>query len=214
MYGLEVITGPASEPVTTSELKSYLRLNTTDEDSLLSGFITTARIMFENFTDRSCLSTTWKLHMDAFPRVIRLPRAPLQSVTHVKYYDTGDTLTTWDSDNYSVDTKREPGRVVPKVWFPDWKVFPVFPPLSFRVSPKIEVQFVAGWTSETIPQPIKTAIMLLAAHLYQNRSATMETKLEDLPLGFRSIVGLYKLGYISNMNPPMYAPQSYGYSVE
>ncbi len=214
MYGLELYAAPASEPVTTAELKAHLRLNTTDEDSLLSGFISAARQLWEGMTDRSCLTTTWKLHLDAFPAVIRLPRAPLQSVTSVKYYDQSDTQVTWDAANYSVDTKREPGRIVPKVWFPDWKVFPVYPPLSYRTSPKIEVLFVAGWTSDTLPALVKQAVLLLAAHYYQRRDAHIEGSLTEVPLGFAAIVNQFKTGWIGNMNPPMFNPHSYGYGVE
>ncbi len=212
MYGLELITAPASEPVTAAELKAHLRLNTTDEDALLSHFISAARQLFETLTDRAVITSTWSLHLDAFPRVLRLPRAPLQSVTWVRYYDQSDTQVTWDAANYSVDTKREPGRVVPKVWFPDWRIFPVYPPLSYKVSPKIEVRFVAGWSS--VPALVKQAILLLAAHYFQRRDSHVEGKLDEVPLGFMSIVNQYKLGWISNMNPPMYSPNSYGYGVE
>lgn len=150
--------------------------------------------------------------MDAFPKVIRLPKAPLQSVTSILYYDQTDTQVTWATSNYSVDTKREPGRIVPKVWFPDWRVFPVYPPLSYRVSPKIEVLFVAGWT--TVPALVKQGILLLAAHYFQRRESSIEGSLTDTPQGFNAIVNQYKLGWISNMNPPQFDSKAYGYEVE
>lgn len=208
MYGLECTSPPASEPVTTATLKAHLRLNTTDEDSLLTAHITAAREQFEHLTDRACITSTWKLYMDGFPRVIRLPRAPLQSVTSVEYYDGNDTLQTWPTSSYSVDTRREPGRVVPSTWFPDWKIWPVYPALSYRRSPKIIVTFVAGWTADTIPALVKQAILLQAASFYEDRSGGME-----LQPGFLNVVSLYKLGWVTNMNQPWYG-EGAGYAVE
>lgn len=213
MYGLTQAVPPSSEPVTTSLLKSHLRLNTTAEDSLLSMYITSARETFENLTQRSCLTTTWRLHLDAFPRnVIRLPMAPLQSVTSVTYYDSNDNLVTWDAANYSVDTAREPGRIVPKMWFPDWRFFSVFPPLSYKRSPKIIVEFVAGWTTDTIPTVVKQGILLLAAHYFENRAEGQATDLKELPHGFQHIVSQYSLTWCGNMNEPMGG--DFGYLVE
>ena len=212
MYGLQLVTDLVSEPVSVATLKSHLRLNTTDEDSLLAGYITAARQLFETMTDRAVLTQTWKLSLDAFPRIIRLPRAPLQSVSSVQYYDSNDVLTTWSSTNYSVDTQREPGRVVPSVFFPDWKVFAVYPALSYRISPKVIIQFVAGWTA--CPALVSQAILLLASHYYQRRDAYEDKAMIEVPMGFKAIVNQYKLGWLSNMNPSMFNANAYGYEVE
>ena len=210
MYGIEIVTPAASEPISAALLKSHLRLNTTDEDTLLTSHCVAAREMFESMTERTCITTTYKMYMDAFPRVIRLPRMPLQSVTSVSYYDSTDNLVVWDSSKYSVDTKREPGRIVPKVWFPDWRVFPVYPPLSYKTSPKIVIEFVAGWTTLTLPSLVKQGLLLLASHYYENRS--IQGKMDELPLGFRNIVNQYRSGWQTDMNPPMYG--NYGYICE
>lgn len=210
MYALELVTPPASEPIDVATLKLHLRLNTDAEDTLLSGYITAARQLFEQLTDRQCITATYKLYLDAFPRVIHLPKAPLQSVTSVQYYDSNDNLVTWDSNNYSVDNKREPGRIGPKVWFPDWKVFPVYPPISYKRSPKIIVEFVAGWTTLTIPQLVKQALLLQASHYYQRRESQVEANLTAVQHGFRTIVDMYKLGWITNMNRPQFPSQSIG----
>lgn len=204
MYGLSCTTQPASEPITTSLLKSHLRLNTTDEDSLLAMYITAARQLFESYTERACITSTWRLYMDAFPRVIRLPKAPLQSVTSVQYYDTTNNLVTWSNTNYSVDIQREPGRIVPNVWFPGWQIWPCYPALSWAVSPKIIVEFVAGWTTNNVPALVQQGILLLASHFYANREALTADKLSDLPLGFQAICSQYALNWTSNMNAPMF----------
>src|ERR1019366_1734411 len=111
MYGLKQTVPPTSEPVSVTTLKAFLRLNTTSEDTLLAGFISSARDLFEHGTDRQLMPATWTLYLDAFPRIIRCPRAPLTAVNSVKYIDSGDNLQTWATSNYSVDTAREPGRV-------------------------------------------------------------------------------------------------------
>jgi uncharacterized phiE125 gp8 family phage protein len=207
MYGLKQTTPPTDEPVAVADLKAFLRLNTTSEDALLAGFISSARDLFEQQTDRQLMPATWTLYLDAFPRVIRCPKAPLNAVSSVQYYDSSDTLTTWSTANYSVDTAREPGRIVPSVWYPDWRVFPSFPALSYRISPKIIVQFTAGYAdANSVPPMIKQAIMLMASHWFNQRSETTTDKLDTLPIGWKNVVAMYKLNWVSNMNRPLYTP--------
>lgn len=160
----ELVTAPTETPVTLAELRAHLKITNTDEEKYLEALLQVSTQMAEKITRRALLTQTHKLYLDELPtQTIELPFTPLQSVTHFKYYDyTTAVLTTWDSTNYFVDTKSEPGRLQRKTNY-SW------PTVDPRPS-TIEIQFVCGYTSkDVVPNPIKQAILIMAAHAYENR---------------------------------------------
>src|SRR5579884_111597 len=54
----QVITPPTSEPITLSEVHSYLRIDYTDEDDTLLGLMQDARKFIEDVTDRALAAQT------------------------------------------------------------------------------------------------------------------------------------------------------------
>lgn len=62
-----VLASPASEPVSLNEAKLWLRVDNSDEDSLIAELIATARESAEIYTRRSFISQTLQLTLDAFP---------------------------------------------------------------------------------------------------------------------------------------------------
>jgi len=184
MYTLVVTTPPATEPVSVEELKSHLRLNDGSEDALLSGFISTARIMFEEATGRAVVSTVYRQYLPSFNQCFYLMKYPVLGVTNVKYYDQDGTLQTANSSTYHADTISIPATIR----------FNSIPATSSTISPVAYVEFTAGWA--TVPEPVKLAIKLLAGHYYTNREAYTELQLDELPKGFRAVCDIYRTGLI------------------
>jgi len=182
MYTLEVITPPATEPVSVADLKAHLRLNDDSEDALLSGFVTTARILFEEATGRAVVSTQFRQHVPTLAAPVYLMKYPVLTVDAVKYHDGDDNLQT--ASTHRTDTISVPAQV----WFDD------YPTTSATKKPVAYVEFTAGWA--TVPEPVKIAIKLLAGHYYQNREAFIEASLDELPHGFRAVCNLYKTGLV------------------
>lgn len=189
-YGLTVTTQPTQEPVALDALKLHLRIDHTEEDCLLGDLIRAARIHCEQHTDRAFVQQTLRYTCDDWPcdGIFRLPRAPLQSVTSLKYYDGNGVQQTWSSANYVVDATSEPGRIVPTYGT-------VFPTLQPRPG-NIEIIYVAGYASVyQVPQPIKQAILLLAAHLYEFREPVVSgTIVSAVPMSIDSLLGMNSVG--------------------
>lgn len=179
-------TAPTSEPVTTAEAKSHLRVDIADDDTLIAALIAAARQAFEEINGRSLFTTTWKLILDAWPagETIVLPRPPLQSVTSIVYTDTDGNTTVWGASNYVVETMRTPGRVYlgyNKSW----------PTATLRPASPITVTYVSGWADVAdIPQRYKQAILLLVGHWYENREAIASSGAmpKEIPLAYESLV--------------------------
>jgi uncharacterized phiE125 gp8 family phage protein len=178
-------TAPTSEPVSATEAKAHLRVDISDDDTLIAALIVAARQAFEEINGRSLFTTTWKLILDRWPNrpYIVLPRPPLASVTSVVYQPTTGSPVTWDAANYVVETLRTPGRVhlADGISWPD---------ADLRDASPITITYVAGWaTVGAIPQRYKQAILLLVGHWYENREAiAMGTMPRAVPLAYESLL--------------------------
>jgi uncharacterized phiE125 gp8 family phage protein len=208
IYGLQVVTPPSIEPFTTGDntaddLCLAARVSTSSPDvSLLSSYGTTARELIESWIGRAFITQTLRMGFDVFPfgspdirfiwnrfGIIRLPRNPVQSVSSIVYVAADGTTTTHSPTLYQVDTMREPARIAPAFS----QVWPVARYTTFNA---ITVDFIAGYgaTLGSVPARAKTAIRLLAAHLYANREAAIPSSLYELPLGLQSMISSLSYG--------------------
>lgn len=141
----------------------------TSEDSDLTDIIQAARENVEDICRRALITQTWDYYLDSFPpaNAFKLPFGNLQSVTHIKYTDSGGTQSTMTATTeYLVETNGEyPGRIV----LPYGAAWPSFTPYP---SNPIVTRFICGWTAASeIPRKIKSAIKMIITDLYLNREA-------------------------------------------
>lgn len=169
MFGLTVVTAPASEPITLEEAKENLRFSGDYESDRIRSLIKAARIYCERATGKAFITQTLKLTLDAFPGyrddgVLRLPRPPLQTVTHIKYDDYANVEQTLSASLYTVDAASEPGRIglaYGQIW-----------PDLYEELGSVRVTYVAGYgLAAAVPDTIKQAMHLLIAHWFENREA-------------------------------------------
>lgn len=185
-YGLAEITAPAKEPVTLTEAKDHLRVDISDDDTLIGALITAARERAEVFTRRQFITATWDVTWDGFPGgrwsdflsgstgIIYTPKPPLQSVASINYIDTGGTSTLLAASDYIVDTASIQGRITPST-------DTVWPTTELGRINSLTVRIVAGFgvDESDVPATIRSAILLLVADMYEHREAQSEIKLED-----------------------------------
>ena len=186
-------TEPAIEPISTAEAKLHLRVDGTDEDSLIASLIVAARGDAETITRRALITQTWELVLDAWPAKdwFEIPLPPLQSVTSIKYTDSDGDEHTFDASNYVVDTDSEPGRVR-LVDTADWPTVDLYPLSAIRV------QFVAGYGSAgtSVPMRIRQAMYLMIGHYYENREAVINStgaNIQTLPMGVSNLLQTYRM---------------------
>jgi len=155
-----LVTAPVSEPITLAEAKKQLELSPTDtaHDAQLSLLIQAAREQWEADTDSACLTQTWKVTAEEFDDdEIYLPKRPVQSITHVKYYDSGDVLQTLSTSVYDLDQSCRAVRL---------KNLQVWPAVSDRWD-AITITYVAGYAqSYLVPAIAKQAMLLLVGYYF------------------------------------------------
>jgi hypothetical protein len=181
------VVPPLVEPVTVTLARRHCRIDTVDDDDLLAIYITTARLLAENFLSRALITQTlaysisqspptggWPVTLMApiilplwlpfellYQRPIELPRAPVQSIVSVTSTNPDGTTNTLlpGPTGYSFDTTLEPSRIL---------LGSGYQPLPEQ---DVTITFVAGYgdTSASVPQQIVTAILFTVAWLYEHR---------------------------------------------
>ena len=148
---LSLITPPVGEPVTLADAKAHLRIDTPDDDALITALISAARARAEWHTGRAFMTQSWILWLDSWPEngIVEIPLPPLATVSAVTLYARDDTATLLDPARFVVDLAG--GRIA-------LRQSTILPPL-LRVIDAIQVAFTAGYGDATaVPQPLKTAI--------------------------------------------------------
>lgn len=181
-----VISPPAAEPLSLTEAKLHLREPAAADDGLVTALITAARIQVENYVHRALITQTRELKLDCFPSAIELPFPPIASLTSVKYTDLNGAEQTVDSADLDTDTASSPGRIQP-AYGANW-------PSTRPGFNAVRVRYVCGYGSAggDVPEPLRHALRLLLAHLYENREAVViGTISSDLPLGVAALLNPY-----------------------
>jgi uncharacterized phiE125 gp8 family phage protein len=160
---LKLITPASTYPVTLAEAKLHLRVDGTDEDTLITALITAATEMAEQETGRALMTQTWELTQDAFDSAMVLTRTPVASITSIKYIDLDGVEQTLNGANYTLYSTDDYGyhQVTPAYGL-DW-------PETRIQDSAVAVRYVAGYT--TVPQPIKQWILLMIGSMYDNRES-------------------------------------------
>lgn len=182
-YKLEQLTQPASLIVSVATVKTFLRVDSSDEDTEIEAMIKSATRLAEQFCNKKFISQQWALWLDYFPvknsndwwegtkegsikslvsccNEITIPIGPVISVDSVKTYDDSDTEYTFDSSNYYVDKNADYPRVVLRNSY-------TWPTTVLRAANGIKVTFTTGFS--TVPEDIIHAIKLIVGKLYENR---------------------------------------------
>jgi len=215
MSGIKIDTAWTTSAVATSEQKSFMRVDFSDDDTLIAELIKSAQNLVEAYMNRAITTQTLSLFLDRLPfysdlklqegiftapdleynsNFIVLPKPPVVSVTHVKYYDNDNTASTFASSNYYVDTISDQARVVLKTGA-SW------PTVSeTRNANAYEVKYVAGYGGASdVPEPIVQAIKLLTTHLYENREAVTSLSVNTIPYTIGALLQPYKVQRLNSI---------------
>lgn len=188
-YTVKRTSGPTVEPVTVAEAQAHLGV--TGDDTLIASLIATAREAAEAYTRRAFTTSTFELVLDGFPfdervpkrpwwldtafsfaSAVDLPNPPLQSVSSVVVFDYENSEETVPADSYFVNTRSEPGSIVPRQ-LSTW-------PTEVLPEAGVVITYDAGYGDATdVPAAIKHAILLEVANLYGRRNPSVASESID-----------------------------------
>ena len=182
MIRADVTTEPTQEAVSVEELKDHLRITGSNEDTYLKRLATAARRAAEVYLGKKLVDTTLVGYLPAIPsgECFLLMPGPVRSITSIDYYATDNTSQEWTSDDYTLDATGNIHRVY-RNYGASW-------PSATRTWNPISAEWVAGYGASrtAVPEDIRQAVLLLAAHLWAARQpadvATEQIKTEHKAL--------------------------------
>lgn len=164
-----------SPAVSLSDMKAFLRIAGTADDDQITAYIAAATEAVKQYLRRAVLTETFVFKADGFSdpdgddrllalgpgvhtasrpyvlgggETLDVPFPPLQSVTSIVTYDRGNNASTFSGTKYQVDLQS--GRIYlneGETW-----------PSDLRAQDAVQVTYVAGYGSGSIPAPILEAI--------------------------------------------------------
>jgi uncharacterized phiE125 gp8 family phage protein len=194
---LIMITPPTAVPISLPEAKAQARYYEPDEDALFVGYVRAATAHIEQTTGLRLITGAWEYSIDHFPerhcRYIRLPLAPLFSLTSVTYLDAQGMAQTLPIDTYLIRGlgSTQPAQIVlapTQTWPSTW------PGIG---SVLLRTEFGFGPDHNYVPEDLRQAVQMLACHWFENRSATAAGPdygpVGRVPYGVAEIIEPYRL---------------------
>ena len=165
---LKRISDPASEPVTLTEAKLYMRIDNTNDDALIGDLIAAARQAAENWLKRSLITQTWKLAYDSgIPQSIWLPMGPVTGIASVVVVNQDATTQTISSGSYWLNAAQNALVMAASL-------------TGFR----IEITYNTGYGDATaVPKPIKQGMLSHISYMYDSRAESGEMELPEQAVG-------------------------------
>jgi uncharacterized phiE125 gp8 family phage protein len=187
----KVTSGPSVEPISLTEAKLDLKVDSTDEDTLITMLIQAARETIEKRTGRSLITQTRTVKLDYFPLsdTIKLPNGIVQSVSSIAYYDKDNVSQTLSSSEYWVDTDSDICRIVAEDGWPS----------TYDRPNAVTITYVAGYgaAATAVPYPLRKAMLFLIGHFYENRQNVIvsgsSTGVLEIPMGAEYLISNYIL---------------------
>ena len=177
-------------PILVTDVKKQLIINTDEDDSYLEGLILAATAKLEKdsrnlLIQRSLIQNTDRIEGTS------LDYSNVISIDKIQYYNTDGTIVDYDSSSYYLDEYSNRLELTSK--------YSLIAISNTSKRPFI-ITYTAGFINRNanatlerakVPADLMHALKLLVAHYYENREASSQSKLNELPLGYCDIVNSY-----------------------
>lgn len=189
-YLLTRVTAPTALPVSVADVMANGRVVANDEAGVVQAHLETATRAVEQMTGRALLPQTWRIAAYGLQHrePIWLPKPPVTALTAVAYSDASNVEQSMDVGGFILSTDDDRAMVQPDMGV-NW-------PTTFRRPDAVRITYTAGYANAaSVPQDIRHAIILLACHYFDNRTAAGDA-MSEIPYGVESLVNLSRVGWI------------------
>lgn len=188
---IERVAAPATDILSLSDAKAHLRVDGSDDDSLIAGLISavTSFIDGDGVLGRALITQDWAQWVSQSPGWVRLSMGPFQSLVSVEYYDADNVLQTATLSDF--ETRKSGDFVICKP-----KEDREWPTAETRLD-AIKITYRAGFgdAAADVPPDIIVAAKLLLGHLYEHREAVADARMAELPMGVEMLLNRHRVGW-------------------
>lgn len=180
----KVTTAPAIEVWTLNEVKNYLKVDTSADDTLITALIQSAREVAERYLNQALITQTITEKLDRLSNpTIYLSISPVITVTSFQYNDEVNSVQTFASSNYIVDNFLKPARLA-------LEYNATWPTLYGNIN-DVTIVYTAGYgsTAASVPFQIRQSILMMIADSYDNR----EDYVKKLPTASEYLLDQYRV---------------------
>lgn len=181
----KITTAAATAVLTTAEAKAFLRVDSSDEDTLIDALIAGATQHAQNYLEQAFVTQTVTEKFDELGSVLRLSVHPVISITSIQYIDENGDTQTLAADQYNADTYAKRAVIEP-AYGVSW---PTVRPQRNAVT----VVYQAGYGSaDNVPEDIKLAIRQIVADAFDNR----QDSVKELPTSSKYLLDRVNYTYL------------------
>ncbi|WP_256467859.1 head-tail connector protein [Bradyrhizobium sp. 18] len=186
-----VITPPAYALVSLEEAKAHLRVDFDDDDDYIESLVETVTNTLDGpggWLGRALITQTLEWRGDEFGTCdIRLPYPPIASIVSVKYDDDDGAEQTVSSGDYRLVGQPSLPRIA-LAYGSSW-------PSTRSQSESVRIRYTAGYGTavDSVPAPIRQAVLLMIAELYENRELTTDRSRAELPFSAMALLSTYRV---------------------
>lgn len=183
-YGIEESgSGTPSEVISTADLKAFLRVTHSDEDTLIEAMREAAIRHIESYCNIRIGDRTGTFYFNHFPDRVELPVGPITAVSSVEYATADGTFSTMNAGDYFITYGRDPLMI-------EFNTIPSYFTDTFR---KMKVTATLGYAEADVPGPVVHAIKLLVSHMYDIRSIEVMGVINKVKLGLEALLNPYRI---------------------
>lgn len=168
MHDIKINSVTGSEIVTTQNVKDFVRIDTSADDTIIDRMITTARLWCENYIGKDIVAKNRTFYLQEVDDRFTLPFAPVASISSVTSEGTAVTYDSYGLDDTIIEVKSLPAK-------------------------EVKVTYVTTGLTDDL---VKEAILHLVATYYDNRADfKVGETVADIPTSTKDILQSFKSMY-------------------
>jgi len=167
MHDIKINSVTGSEIVTTQNVKDFVRIDTSADDTIIDRMITTARIWCENYIGKDIVAKNRTFYLQEVDDRFTLPFAPVASISSVTSEGTAVNYDTYGLDDTVIEIGTLP-------------------------ADEVKVTYITTGLTDDI---IKDAILHLVATMYDYRADFIEGNVNEVPVKTKTLLQSFKTMY-------------------
>lgn len=169
MRQIKVNSVLGNEIITLADVKNYVRIDSDDDNAIITNMIAQARLWCENYISRDIVPKNRTYYMDSTSGLFDLPFAPVATIESLTVEGEAATYTEYGLDDLSIELDGGP-------------------------SLNVKVTYTTAGLSDGL---VKQALLQMVSNYYDNRADFEIGKaVNEIPTNVKSILSGYKTMFI------------------